>query len=177
MTDSRNQRKKGLLLSMATLAGGALLMAGAAAPVANAATPTGTANSVIQVKDGQLANTGIGTYLQVVNASDKPITVELSGNYKVHEVLAPGGHVDCKGNGDDDDVSGKITFADGSSQPVYANNPSFAECYTQVGGHKWHGSGGHSIDGKRFHADWNGNWKDPNGDTWKDWRLTFQGRG
>ena len=94
---------------------------------------------------------------------------------KVNNVVQPGGHVDCKGNGSDDDVHGRITFADGTSLPIYANNPTFAECYAQIGGHKWHGSGGASIESKRFHADWKGNWKDSDGHTWKDWALTFQG--
>ena len=175
MSNVKSSKRKSLGLSTVLLMGGALLATGAVAPAANAATPERAPIAATQIHEGNLQNVSVGTYLRVENKSNQPITVQLSGNYKVNNVVQPGGHVDCKGNGSDDDVHGRITFADGTSLPIYANNPTIAECYGQIGGHRWHGSGGASIESKRFHADWKGNWKDSDGHTWKDWALTFQG--
>ena len=129
MSNVKSSKRKSLGLSTVLLMGGALLATGAVAPAANAATPERAPIAATQIHEGNLQNVSVGTYLRVENKSNQPITVQLSGNYKVNNVVQPGGHVDCKGNGSDDDVNGRITFADGTSLPIYANNPTFAECY------------------------------------------------
>ena len=160
-------------------AGGALALGAVAAgaPAASAAVPAATPSHA-SIESSHVGNVSIGTFLQLHNGSDEAIQVRLTGNERIDVTIRPGDHVDIQGNAmGADDISGTIRFADGTTLPVYAHNPDIRECYVQVGGHKWHGSGGHSIAGKSFHADWNGNWKDPNGDTWKDWDLTLKDQG
>lgn len=178
-TKTRNRR---FLAGLATVLGAAVLAAGPAAAVASAAPAQDRASVAVSqtqaVGTESLKNISIGTHLRLYNKSNETITVDIQGNKKVHETVHPGDYIEVQGNAlSDDDISGPITFSDGSRLPVYAHNPEFKESYVQVGGHKWHGSGGHTVEGKMFHADWDGNWKDPNGDIWKDWRLTYVGRG
>ncbi len=170
-------RKARRAAALAAAIGGAVLFAGAAVPAAATAAPVPPPAAEASSQQS-LRNISVGTHLRFHNKSDQTVTVSLTGNYQKTVDVAPGDWTEIQGNAlSGDDISGTITFADGSRLPLYAHNPTITESYVQVGGHKWFGSGGTTVDGKRFHADWNGNWKDPNGDVWKDWEITFQGRG